>query len=94
MIRHLLCNCLLVIGENFNILWSKLRTTLFNANSLESNLMFSFLENLDRKHETMFLLGGLSSPRRFTFTIQQQSNHYREKICIHCRWQNLQNKLR
>ena len=48
--------------ENFTILWSDLKTTLFNANPLESNFLFSFLVNLDRKHKTMFLLGGLSLP--------------------------------
>ena len=44
--------------EIFTILWPDLKTTLFN----ESNFMFSFLENLDRKHKDVFLLGGLSSP--------------------------------
>ena len=46
--------------ENFNVLWSHLKTTLFNANPLESNLVFSFLENLDQKHKTIFFLGSLS----------------------------------
>ena len=48
--------------ENVTILWSNLKTTLFNANPLESNFMSSFLVNLDRNHKTMFLLGGLSLP--------------------------------
>ena len=48
--------------ENYTILWSYLKTTLFNANPLESNSMFSFLVNLHRKHKTMFLLGGLLLP--------------------------------
>ena len=48
--------------ENFSILWSNLKTTFFNANPLESNFMFSFLVNLDRKHKNMFPLGGLSLP--------------------------------
>ena len=48
--------------ENYTIIWSNLKTTLFNANPLESKSMFSFLVNLDRKHKTMFLLGGLSLP--------------------------------
>ena len=51
--------------ENFTILWSNLKTSLFNANPSESNFMFSFLVNLDRKHKTMFLLRG------FVFTIRQ-----------------------
>ena len=51
--------------ENVTILWSDLKTTLFNASPLESNFMFSFLENLDRNHKTMFLLAG------FIFTIRQ-----------------------
>ena len=42
--------------------WSKLITTLFSANPLESNFMFSFLVNLDQKHKTKFLLGSLSFP--------------------------------
>ena len=49
-------------SEKTTILWSDLKTTLFNANPVESNSMFSFLVNLDRKHKTMFLLGGLSLP--------------------------------
>ena len=42
--------------------YTNLKTTLFNANPSESNSMFSFLVNLDRRHKTMFLLGGLSLP--------------------------------
>ena len=74
---HFFFDCISFI-ENFNILWSNLKTTLFNANLLESNCMFSFLDNLDRKHKTMFLLEGLSLPF--------DSNYYRDK--------NLQNTLR
>ena len=44
------------------MVWSDMKTTLFNANPLESNFMFSSLVNLDRKHKTMFLFGGLSLP--------------------------------
>ena len=71
--------------ENFTILWSNLKTTLFNANPLESYFMFSFLVNLDRKHKSMFLLEGLSLPF--------ENDYFREKICINCCWQNLQNTL-
>ena len=58
---HFFFDCM-SFRENYTILWSNLETTLFNANPLESNSMFSFLVNLDRKHKTMFLLGGLSLP--------------------------------
>ena len=58
---HFLCDCM-SFRENFTILWSNLKTTLFNASPLESNFMFSFLVNFDRKHKTMFLLGGLCLP--------------------------------
>ena len=54
---HIFFVCVL-FRENFNIFWYKLKTTLFNANPLGSNFIFSFVENLDRKHKTMFLLGG------------------------------------
>ena len=58
---HFFFDCM-SFRENFTILWSNLKTTLLNANPLESNnyFMFSFLENLDQKHKTMFLLAGLS----------------------------------
>ena len=46
---HFFFDCM-SFKENFTILWSNLKTTLFNANPLESNFMFSFLENLDQKH--------------------------------------------
>ena len=59
--RSLPFNCMF-FRENFTILWSNLKTTLFNVNPLESNFMFSFLQNLDRKHNTMFILGGLPLP--------------------------------
>ena len=55
---HFFFDCM-SFRENLTILWSNLKTTLFNANPLESNFM---LVNLDRKHKTMFLLGGLSLP--------------------------------
>ena len=55
---HFFFDCM-SFRENFTILWSNLKTTPFNANPLESNFIFSFLENLDRKHKTMLLLGGL-----------------------------------
>ena len=58
---HFFFDCM-SFRENFKILWSDLKTTLFNANSLENNFMSSFLVNLDGKHKTMFLLGGLSLP--------------------------------
>ena len=58
---HFFFDCM-PFRENFTILWSDLETTLFNASPLESNFMFSFLVNLDRKHKTMFLLEGLSLP--------------------------------
>ena len=59
---HFFFDCM-SFRENFTILWSNLKTTLFNANLLESNLMLSFSENLDQMHKTMFLLGGgLSLP--------------------------------
>ena len=58
---HFFFDCM-SFRENFTILWFNLKTTLFNANPLESNFMFSFLVNLDRKHEIMFLLGDLSLP--------------------------------
>ena len=58
---HFFFDCMF-FRENFTILWSNLKTTLFNANPLGSNFMFSFLVNLDGKHKTMFLLGGLSLP--------------------------------
>ena len=32
----------------------------YTENPLESNFMFSFLENLDGKNKTMFFIGGLS----------------------------------
>ena len=60
-VGHFFLNCM-SFRENFNILWSNLKTTLFNAKPPESNFMVSFLENLDGKHTTMFLLGGLSLP--------------------------------
>ena len=59
---HFFFDCM-SFGKNFTtILWSNLKTRLFNANRLQSNFMFSFLVNLDRKHKIMFLLGGLSLP--------------------------------
>ena len=58
---HFFFDCM-SFRENFTILWSNLKTTLFNASPLESNFMFSFLVNLDRKHKSMFLLRGLSLP--------------------------------
>ena len=58
---HFFFDCM-SFRESFTILWSNLKTTLFNANPLESNFKFSFLVNLDGKHKTMFLLGGLSLP--------------------------------
>ena len=51
---HFLFDCM-SFRENLTMLWSNLKTTLFNASSLESNFMFSFLVNLDRKHKPMFL---------------------------------------
>ena len=61
---HFFFDCM-SFKKSFSILWSNLKTTLFNANytfHLASNFMFRFLKNLDRKHKDMFLLGGLSLP--------------------------------
>ena len=58
---HFFFDCM-SFRKNFVMLWYNLKTTLFNTNPLESNFVFSFLQNLDRKHKTMFLLGGLSLP--------------------------------
>ena len=58
---HFVFDCV-SFRENVTILWSNLKTILFHVNSLESNFMFSVLENSDRMHKTMFLLGGLSLP--------------------------------
>ena len=58
---HFFFDCM-PFGENFTILWSNLKTTLFNASPLESNFMFSFSVNLDRKHKTVFLFRGFSLP--------------------------------
>ena len=58
---HFFFDCM-SFKENFTILWSNFKTTVFNANPLESNFMFSFLENLDQKHKLMFFLGSLSLP--------------------------------
>ena len=58
---HFFFDCM-SFRENYTILWSNLKTTLFNANPLENISIFSFLVNLDRKHKTMFLLGGSSLP--------------------------------
>ena len=38
---HFFFDCM-PFRENFTILWSNLKTTLFNGNPLESNFMFSF----------------------------------------------------
>ena len=56
---HFFSDCM-SFRENFSILRSNLKTTLYNANPLEGNFLSSFLENSDRKHKTMFFLGGLS----------------------------------
>ena len=58
---HFLFDCI-SFSENFTIIWSNLKTTLPNANPLESNFMFGFLSKLRSKHKAMFLLGGLSLP--------------------------------
>ena len=47
-------------SEKTSHLMVNLKTTLFNASPLESNFLFSFLVNLDRKNKTMFLFGVLS----------------------------------
>ena len=38
---HFFFDCM-SFRESFTIVWSNLKTTLFNANPLESNFMFSF----------------------------------------------------
>ena len=40
---HFFFDCM-SFRENFSILWSNLKTTLFNADPLEINFMFSFLD--------------------------------------------------
>ena len=63
------CNTINKLTNQRAISWSNMKITLFNANLLESNFMFSFLEKLDQKRKTMFLLGDLSLPLDSNTTI-------------------------
>ena len=58
---HVFFDCM-SFRENFTIIWSNLKTILFNASPLEGNFMFSFLVNSDQNHKTMFLFRGLCLP--------------------------------
>ena len=48
--------------DNYNSLWSNLKTKIINFNQTDSITMSDFITNLDPHRNVLLLLGGLSLP--------------------------------
>ena len=51
-----------LFGDNYNSLWSNLKTKIINLNQTDGITMSDFIANLDPHKKVLLLLGGLSLP--------------------------------